>query len=395
MIQSSLFAAYLAATRPVERGAVPQDVQPRPSGALIWAICASAHHRRAMDTLCSRLSDEGEVVTIVSTLAFPANRNVPTTPNTRQTTRGFLQHWKPQLILWVGGPLDPALVFEISKSGAPAVMIEADGTSIAKTPGRHVPCLLRQCLQTFAEILTIDDVDTPKILRAGANPDTLHAIGVLDDAVAPPPCDDTVRSSLTTRLDARPMWLAADIPMAEIATITAAYRHAARRAHRTLLIVTPRRTEDTKAMEDAFRRDGLSIACRHHGEQPKEATQIYLVDTDEGLGLWFRLSSITYLGGSLSDGVSPDPFVPALVGSAIVAGPHQDAHQTHFDRLLNAGAIKQVSTADGLGSAIEALLATDLAAQQAHAAWDVTSQGADATNELMSVIYTYLDQVNT
>ena len=395
MIQSSLFAAYLAATRPVERGAVPQDVQPRPSGALIWAICASAHHRRAMDTLCSRLSDEGEVVTIVSTLAFPANRNVPTTPNTRQTTRGFLQHWKPQLILWVGGPLDPAVVFEISKSGAPAVMIEADGTSIAKTPGRHVPGLLRQCLQTFAEILTIDDVDTPKLLKAGANPDTLHAIGVLDDAVAPPPCDDTVRSSLTTRLGARPMWLAADIPMAEIATIAAAYRHAARRAHRTLLIVTPRRTEDTKAMEDAFRRDGLSIACRHHGEQPKEATQIYLVDTEEGLGLWFRLSSITYLGGSLSDGVSPDPFVPALVGSAIVAGPHQDAHQTHFDRLLNAGAIKQVSTADGLGSAIEALLATDLAAQQAHAAWDVTSQGADATNELMSVIYTYLDQVNT
>ncbi|MFT5652010.1 MAG: 3-deoxy-D-manno-octulosonic-acid transferase, partial [Yoonia sp.] len=118
-------------------------------------------------------------------------------------------------------------------------------------------------------------------------------------------------------------------------------------------------------------------------------------DTDEGLGLWCRLSSITYIGGSLSDGISPDPFVPALVGSAIVAGPRHDAHETHFRRLLGAGAIKQVITLGGLGRAIEDLLATDLAAQQAHAAWDVTSQGADATNDLMSVIYTYLDQVNT
>ncbi|MFT5865872.1 MAG: 3-deoxy-D-manno-octulosonic-acid transferase [Gammaproteobacteria bacterium] len=395
MVQSSLFAAYLAATRPIERGAVPKDVQPRPSGALIWAICASSDHRYAMDTLSRRLSDDGEAVTIVSTLASPADPDVPTTPNTRHATRAFLQHWQPQLILWVGGSLDPAVVFEISKSDAPAVMIEADGANIAKTPGRHVPGLLRQCLQTFAEILTIDDADTPKLLKAGANPDTLHAIGVLDDAVAPPPCDDTVRSSLTTRLSARPMWLAADIPLAEVATIAAAYRHAARRAHKTLLIVTPRHGDDTKAMEDAFRCDGLSIACRHHGEQPKEATQIYVVDTDEGLGLWCRLSSITYLGGSLSDGISPDPFVPALVGSAIVTGPHQEAHQTHFDRLLNVGAIKQVSTSDKLGGAIEDLLATDLAAQQALAAWDVTSQGADATNDLMSVIYTYLDQVNT
>ncbi|MCO4848589.1 MAG: hypothetical protein KC448_11530 [Yoonia sp.] len=395
MVQSSLFAAYFAATQPVEQGALPQDVQPRPSGAIIWAICASPDHRRVMDTLCSRLSDDGEVVTIVSTLASPKHPDVSTTPNTRHTTRAFLQHWQPQLILWVGGQLDLAVAFEISKSDIPAVMIEADSAQIAKTPGRHVPGLLRQCLQSFAEILLIDDADIPKLLKAGANPDTLRAIGVLDDAVAPPACDDAVRSSITAHLGARQMWLAADIPMAEVATIAAAYRHAARRAHRTLLIVTPRRGKDTKAMADAFRKDGLSTACRHRGEYPKDATQVYLSDTDEGLGLWCRLSSITYLGGSLSDGITPDPFVPALVGSAVVAGPRHEAHKTHFHRLLTAGAIKQVSTLDDLGAAIEDLLATDLAALQAHAAWDVTSQGADATNDLMSVIYTYLDQVNT
>ena len=395
MVQSSLFAAYLAATRPFEQGTLPADLKPRPIGAVIWAICASPDHRRAMDTLCRRLSDDSEVVTIVATLALPGQTQTLITPNTRHTTRTFLRHWQPQLILWVGGSLDPAVIFEISKSNVPAVMIEANSKQIAKTSGRHIPGFIRQCLQTFAEIMTVDDANMVRLVKAGANPNTTRAIGMLDDAVAPPPCDDTVRGSLTTQLGYRPMWLAAEIPLLEASIITTAYRHAARRAHKTLLIITPRQGEDIIALADVFRQNGLSIACRHLGEHPKDATQIYIADTKEGLGLWCRLSPITYLGGTLSDGISPDPFIPALVGSAIVVGPRHEAHETHFHRLLDAGAIRKVSTLDGLGYAVEDLLAPNLAAQQAYAAWDVTSQGADATNYLMSVIYSYLDQANT
>ena len=158
------------------------------------------------------------------------------------------------------------------------------------------------------------------------------------------------------------------------------------------MIITPRDTKDADAIADALRQDGLSVACRHRDEQGKGATQSYLAATDDGLGLWCRLSSITYLGGSLSDGNIIDPFTPALLGSAVLSGPQIKSHTSHFSRLMEAGAVKQVSTIDGLGHAVESLLSTDLAATQAHAAWDVTSRGADASSDLVNVIYSYLDQ---
>ena len=34
------------------------------------------------------------------------------------------------------------------------------------------------------------------------------------------------------------------------------------------------------------------------------------------------------------------------------------------------------------------------AAQLAHAAWDVTSRGADATNDLVTLIYTFIDRLD-
>lgn len=395
MTPSPLFAAYLATVRPVERGALPQDVPPRPKGAVIWAVCAGCEQRSMMETLSRQFADDGEVVTVVATQFTYDDPNVYVTPNTRRTTRAFLAHWRPQLILWVDGPLDPLVLFEISKGNSPAILIAADDTSVTKTAGKRVPGLIRQCLNIFSDVLTIDDLVTARLIKAGANPQTSRAIGELNDVTSPAPCDDVERAALTTQFNTRPLWLAAEIPMSEVPLVAAAYRHAARRAHRTLLIVTPREDEDPDAMAEAFRADGLSVACRHDDMPPRDATQIYLAATDEGLGLWTRLSSTTYLGGSLSDGQTPDPFIPALVGSAVVAGPRIASHHLHYMRLGTASAIRQVSELNGLGRAIEDLLATDIAAHQAHAAWDVTSRGADATNDLMSVIYTYLDQVDS
>jgi 3-deoxy-D-manno-octulosonic-acid transferase len=183
--------------------------------------------------------------------------------------------------------------------------------------------------------------------------------------------------------------------MADLAYVSAAHRYAARRAHRTLLILAPRHSSDSTEMVATLRAGGFSVACRTQDEQPKEATQIYVADPEDGLGLWCRLAPITYLGGSLSDGQICDPFAPATVGSAVLAGPTIVAYKSHYDRLLAADALQAVASAANLGRVVESMLATALAAQLATNAWDVTSRGADATNKLVSLIYTHLDKADS
>ena len=51
-----------------------------------------------------------------------------------------------------------------------------------------------------------------------------------------------------------------------------------------------------------------------------------------------------------------------------------------------AFAARLIGSADTLGPTVESLLAPDKAAMMAHAAWDVTSRGADVTNQIVALI---------
>ncbi len=394
MARSPIIAAYLATQNPAERGLLGEETPPRPRGAVVWAICANDDQVASMKSVAGRLTDDGENITLIATTATAHHASRLISPNTKRSTRAFIAHWKPQIVLWVGGPLEAAPLFEIRDSGIPMILAEATSRDIDKTIGRRVPGLMRNLLEGFCAIQTLDDETTARLVRSGADPTTTTTTGVLEAGAIPPAYVEAERLELSQSLGGRPMWYAADIPMAELMAVADAHRLAARRAHRTLLLVSPRTLADGIEMTRILRGDGFSVACRSADDPPRESTQIYVVDTGDGPGLWCRLSSITYLGGSLSDGETLDPFAPATVGSAVLSGPKVGDHKTQYNRLLAASALQHVGETRELGRAVESLLATDLAAQLAHSAWDATSRGADATNMLVNAIYGQLDKVD-
>lgn len=395
MARLPLFAALQAAVSPAERGLVGPDTPARPKGTVVWAHCVSAIQLPAVHTLARRLSDDGEVVTIITTLPDTKDPNVQISPNTKRSTRAFLDHWRPQIVLWVGGVVEAAPLLEIASAKIPALYIEADSANFESPNAPRMPRRPRAALASFAHILTVNNATAQRLIKIGASPATTRSIGMLEDGVIPPLHNEAKRAALVNALHTRPIWLAADVPMSELTYVTQAHRVAERRAHRTLLVLVPRTASEGAQMADSLRDAGLTVACRSADDTPKEATQIYVADTDDGLGLWCRLSPITYLGGSLTDGLIPDPFAPATVGSAVLVGGKITRFHAHLQRLKSAGAIHSIAEPATLGAAVETLLAADYAAQLAHAAWDVTSRGADATNDLVTLIYTYLDQVKS
>jgi 3-deoxy-D-manno-octulosonic-acid transferase len=110
-------------------------------------------------------------------------------------------------------------------------------------------------------------------------------------------------------------------------------------------------------------------------------------------GLWYRLASVTYIGGTLGGPVaSVDPFAAAALGSVVLHGRVHAPHTAHFTALMDAGASRQVRDVRGLGRAVEDLLAPDRAAELAHRAWAVVSQGAEATDHVADAVGRILDQ---
>ena len=101
------------------------------------------------------------------------------------------------------------------------------------------------------------------------------------------------------------------------------------------------------------------------------------------MGLWYRIASVSFVGGSLVEVGGHNPFEPALLGSAILFGPHVRNFVDGYRRLSDAGAAVLVRSEAELAEALVATIAPDRAAAMAAAAWAACSEGAEVTDAVL------------
>ena len=134
------------------------------------------------------------------------------------------------------------------------------------------------------------------------------------------------------------------------------------------------------------------VKLRSEGAEPDAICEIYIADTLGEMGLWYRVAPLTFLGGSLTEIGGHNPYEPAALGSALLHGPYTANAQDIYERLDEAGAAKMVRDTQQLGEAVKELLEPHRAAAMAHAAWEVSSQGAQAMERAFAEINTALDR---
>ena len=179
---------------------------------------------------------------------------------------------------------------------------------------------------------------------------------------------------------------------AEVALVLQAHRAALRLAHRLLLILVPDRPADGDAAAADIATAGMLAARRSAGESPDDATQVYLADTRGEMGLWYRLSPVTFMASSLEPGHGGrDPYEPAALGSAVIYGPNVGHHLDAYARLLAVGAARLAGDAASLSGALSHLIAPDRAAAMAQAGWQIVSAGAEVTDRITDLVLDTLD----
>ena len=90
-----------------------------------------------------------------------------------------------------------------------------------------------------------------------------------------------------------------------------------------------------------------------------------------------------------------NPFEPAALGSAIIHGPHTANAKDIYDRLGEADAARMVKDSKELGEAVVELLEPHKSASMAHAAWEISSQGAQAAEAAFVEINNALDRAGS
>lgn len=367
---------------------------PRPEGTVIWAWARDADQVITLRGLEEQLAADGDQITLVISLpgaAADLPEDVVAAPVNRPQTRAFLDHWKPALVVWMRDGLEPAALIEISDRKIPCILLEATKDVLRPEHGAWVPGLSRAALQQFDLILTVDAQVSTVLLKAGADPNKVEPLGIMETAPTALPHFEDERQETAKLLRSRPVWLAADSTLAEVDMLAEAHHHASLRSHRLLLIVTLKSEDEGPDVAQRLRDRGFLVALRSADQEPDDATQVYVADYEGELGLWYRLAPLTYLGGSLSGGPCRNPYEAATLGSAILHGPYIAPYEAQIRRLQAANACVTLATPNDLGREIENYLAPDKAALTVHAAWEVTSRGAEITVRVAEIIMARLD----
>jgi 3-deoxy-D-manno-octulosonic-acid transferase len=302
----------------------------------------------------------------------------------------FLDHWRPDVAIVLGPPDRPHLLAEARSRDIPLYLAASARGQMA--PGGKLAYLSATLLDAFEAFLVPSVAEAQAFYRQEIDPKRVHVTGPLSDTALALACNKMEYDAFVKELAGRPIWLAAQISDDEVPIVETAFRRTIRAAHRLLLIVVPRNPASGTGIARTLTDQGWRVALRSAEEDPDETTQIFVADTDDEMGLWYRLAPISFLGGSLdSTSTSTDPFEAAALGSAIVHGPNIGAAGARIQRLITAGATVEIQTGDALGDAVFRLLSPDKAAELAHAGWAVTSESAHVVEKLAEIIDTMLD----
>lgn len=377
--------------------------QQRPDGPLIWFHLSSPQEISGFQAITAGLSDEvGDLTSLLTSnlIGRPgasgwvlppgfAAEDLPA--DTPQSADRFLDFWRPDVVIWSGTGLRPALIVAIAERGIPLFLIDAAAAAHLDADWRG-PGVIRPVLQQFNRILTTDAAVRRELIRQGAEPETSESVGRRQAGVETPSCDESQRADLSARFSTRPVWLAAAITEDEEPFVIAAHQATSRLAYRLLLILVPSEPARGAALATSLEKAGWTVRLRSAGEEPDEDTQIFIADEPDEMGLWLRLAPIAFLGGSLAGaGATASPLGAAALGSAILHGPSTGIFSGIFEQMDRACAARLIATPADLGGQVEALLAPDIAAGMAHAAWEFSSSGAEATDRIIAMITTALD----
>ena len=300
--------------------------------------------------------------------------------------RTFMEHWRPDACVWASGGIRPALM-DAALARAPLAVA---GARAEAQPGRALR-LPQALIGRARRVLALDARDAQAWRRLGIRWGHVEVTGPLQACATPPPDDEGARRALTARLAGRPVWFAPGVPDELVPTILEAHRVVLRRAHRALLVieVAPGRTPGGIDPARAVRHDpGAPGGCA-----VEDAHEVVVAGGPTLRGLWYRLAPVTLLADTLAPGHEPGvhPDAPAALGSAVVHGLHHGTRAAAFARLAAEGASLEVPGPPAGGPAVEALLAPDRAARQAHAAWSVVTRGAEATDRLAVLLLEMMD----
>ena len=337
----------------------------RPEGQMVWVHAASVGETNAVLPLITRLLRDRPDLNFVLTTgtvtsAQLASQRLP--PQARHQyvpldavpyARRFLDHWRPDLVLFTESEIWPNLILETAARDIPMVLVNARMSPRSYKRWSNSPGVSHPLFGRFDAILAQNEILARNFSALGAANSIV--LGNLKIDSPPPPADPAKLAALRDALKGRPVFVGASTHEGEEVILAAAHRQLARDIDGVCTIIAPRHPERGTGVTEQIKGLGLNVAQRSMATLPGQRTDVYIADTIGELGTLYALSPVSFVGGSLIDRGGQNPIEAIGHGSAVLTGPHwQNFRDTYATLLRHKGAI-EVRTSQDVAATVSSL----------------------------------------
>ena len=330
----------------------------RPGGPLVWVHGASVGELLSVIPLIECISERGFGVLCTSGTVTSANLAEQRLPkgvihqfvilDTPRFVKRFIDHWRPDLALFVESDLWPNLIVTSAERGIPLILINGRVSERSFNRWRRVPGTIAALLRCFDLCLAQSAAHAARYRELGAPHVT--TTGNLKFDVPEPPADPAGLAVLRTAVGGRTVIAGASTHAGEETMLIEAHQRLRGSFPRLLTVVAPRHPDRGPTILDIAHAADLKAALRSRRELPRADTDVYVADTLGELGLIYRLAPIVFVGGSLASHGGQNPIEPIKLGAAVLHGPNVWNFAEIYAALDKSHGAEEVSDVEALAS---------------------------------------------
>lgn len=337
----------------------------RPKGTLLWIHAASVGEANSVIVLIKQLRKQFPKLGLLLTTGTVTSANLMkqrlpsgvlhhyAPVDTPEATRRFIRHWTPEVVWFVESELWPNLIDAAKSYYCLMALINARMSERSFHTWQRYPNVAREMLSSFRLVFAQSETDAARLRALGAK-EVLTSGNLKYDAPALS-CDEAELVALQQQIAGRPVWVAASTHEGEEMIVAQVHAALAKAFPKLLTIIVPRHAERGETISAQVA--GFGKAARRSQKEPVTAdTSFYIADTMGELGLFYRVSDIVFMGGSLVPHGGQNPLEPAQLACAILSGAHIHNFRDIYREMEQAKAVIAVKDMLQLAAQLNYLL---------------------------------------
>jgi len=300
----------------------------------------------------------------------------------------FLNRTKPQFGIIMETEIWPNLLRICHQSEIPTVLANARMSKRSAKGYARFPNFIRSVLNDLSLIAAQGIDDKKRFQQLGAENKKVHIIGNLKYEINLAASLKEQASAMRDMWDNnRPVLVAASTHEGEEEMLLHAARQIRAHFEDLLLIIVPRHPERFDRVSALAQKSGVKTLRRSEHRPCPSDVQVLIVDTMGELPLFYATSDIAFVGGSLVPHGGHNLLEPAILGRAVITGPHFFNFNEITKQFLAANAALQVENTEELAKTVITLLQnSQQRAQMSEAGLKLIANSQGASTRIVNLI---------